>query len=200
MLLELDSNVAMITRNVLERLSLPSVRIVGPVAAAADIDPQEGAPIQVYVDRSRGVQDAFSGYVWEVRGKTASALRREELTSSASIASLRAGKGGEPMTVDVVVHDNDGKRVGFGSLSFIPLTEREALAAELCTLLAEMVRPGEPSAPLVDPQLEVYELGLGLVADNLAWIGDRATRIAEITSLLRARSTGAQRDPPIAGC
>ena len=43
LLLELDSNVARITQNVLERLSLPSVRIVGPMALAGGVGPQ-GAP------------------------------------------------------------------------------------------------------------------------------------------------------------
>ena len=94
------------------------------------------------------------------------------------------------MTLDVLVRSVDGQQVGFGSLSFIPLTRREALSAELCALLAEMVRPGEPSAPLVDPELDVYELGLGLVPEHLVWIGDRAARVAEITSLLQGGATG----------
>jgi hypothetical protein len=96
------------------------------------------------------------------------------------------------MTVEVTVHGEGGNRVGFGSLSFIPVTEREALLAELCALLAEMVRPGEPSAPLVDLEVDPYDLGLGLVPENLVWIGDRAARIAEITSRLLASEGGSE--------
>ena len=76
------------------------------------------------------------------------------------------------ISVEVTVHGEGGKRVGFGSLSFLPVTEREALLAELCALLAEMVRPGEPSARLeYNLEIDPYELGLGLVPENLVWIG-----------------------------
>jgi hypothetical protein len=192
LLLDLDSKVARITQNVLDCLSVPSVRIVGPVPTAGRAWPQEGTPLQVYVDTARGAHDMASRYAWEVRGKPGPLLGLDAPTSGGPLLTFLAGKGGEPMTVEVTVHGEGGNRVGFGSLSFIPVTEREALLAELCALLAEMVRPGEPSAPLVDLEVDPYDLGLGLVPENLVWIGDRAARIAEITSRLLASEGGSE--------
>jgi hypothetical protein len=192
LLLDLDSKVARITRNVLDRLSVPSVRIVGPVPTDGGAWPREGTPLQVYADTARGAYDVGSRYAWEVRGKPGPLLGHDGPSSAGPILTFLAGKGGEPMTVEVTMHGEGSRRVGFGSLSFIPVTEREALLAELCALLAEMVRPGEPSAPLVDLEIDPYELGLGLVLENLVWIGDRAARIAEITSLLLASDGGSK--------
>ena len=151
LLLDLDSNVARITRNVLDRLSVPSVRIVGPVPTTGGAWAREGTSLQAYVDTARGGHDLGSRYAWEVRGKPGPLVGHDDKpTSTGPILTFLGGKGGEPMTVEVTVHGEGGKRVGFGSLSFLPVTEREALLAELCALLAEMVRPGEPSAPLVN--------------------------------------------------
>ena len=49
LLLDLDSNVARITRDVLDRLSVPSVRIVGPVPTTGGAWAREGTSLQAYV-------------------------------------------------------------------------------------------------------------------------------------------------------
>ena len=64
---------ARITQNVLDHLSLPSVRILGPVPTAGGAWPQEGTPLQVYVDlrlSSRRTRLGDLRDAWEdLRGK-----------------------------------------------------------------------------------------------------------------------------------
>ena len=179
MLLGRDPIVSRITANVIDRLRLPSVRIVGPVGPVRGTSVPEYRQAQLYVDQGRPFAGNPTRFCWTVRGKEVTVL-----DSEGPLANVVTGAGGQLMTVEVLVYDGDGSEIGFGSVTFCPLTEREALSAELCMLLSEMVMPGEPSAPLVEPEISVEELGRRLVQGNLPWIADRATRLAEIVQRL----------------
>ena len=97
----------------------------------------------------------------------------------------------EPMPVTVTVTVTDADRpVAFGTLTFVPLSEEEALKTDALALLREMVMPGEPSNPLVHPTAEpasrtwmLYSTG----SVRLPWLEDRAARLAEVVRRLRAR-------------
>jgi hypothetical protein len=80
--------------------------------------------------------------------------------------------------------------IAFGTLTFVPLSEEEALKAEVTALLREMVMPGEPSNPLVHPTAEPASRTWMLYSPTgvrLPWLEERATRLAEAIRRLRAR-------------
>ena len=184
-----------ITRNVLDRLHLRAVPILGPLPARhGRMLAVAGEMAQFHVDTAGlppAAPGAARGYAWQVLA--------DEPGSAAPAASGTGAGGGfafaarmprqpGPVTVTATVTEG-GRPVAFGTLTFVPLSEEAALKAEVTALLREMVMPGEPSNPLVHPTAEpasrtwmLYSTG----SVRLPWLEERAARLAEVVRRLRA--------------
>jgi hypothetical protein len=156
-----------------------------------------GEPALFHVDTAALPPGSDRRYAWRV---TTGAANQE--------LSGQPGAGGltcrvlmppepTPATVTVTVADA-GTPVGFGTLTFVPLSVEEDLKTDAVALLREMVMPGEPSNPLVHPTAEpvsrtwmLYSTG----SVRLPWLEDRAARLAEVVRRLRA--LGRERPRPV---
>jgi hypothetical protein len=116
---------------------------------------------------------------WRVAGGELSAAE------GAAVSIAVAGTG-EPVTAWVTVRDENGSPLGFGTHTFLPLTRRESLQVEVCTLLREMVMPSEPSSPLVVPSDDPLDRIGDVIAVRLPWLRERALRLERATAELMA--------------
>jgi hypothetical protein len=92
------------------------------------------------------------------------------------------------------VRDAAGAAIGFGTVTFLPLTPRESLQVEVTTLLREMVMPSEPSSPLVVPSDDPLARIGDVIAVRLPWLRDRARRLERATTQLMALDEAAGRN------
>jgi len=178
-----------ISRNVLDRLRLRGVPILGPLPIRhGRMLAVAGEPALFHVDTAALPPGADRGYVWRVTTGAAN----QELSGQPGAGGLtcRVLMPPEPTPVTVTVTVADaGTPVGFGTLTFVPLSVEEDLKTDAVALLREMVMPGEPSNPLVHPTAEpvsrtwmLYSTG----SVRLPWLEDRAARLAEVVRRLRA--------------
>jgi hypothetical protein len=197
-----NAEVARITRNVLDRLRLRAVPLLGPLptrhgrmlAAVGDLARFHvdlgGLPPVAPADDRR--------CTWEIRtdeplpAAPPAARAPADFTFEARMPSRPV-----PVTVTVTVSER-GAPVAFGTLTFVPLSREAALKAEATALLREMVMPGEPSNPLVHPTAEpasrtwmLYSTG----SVRLPWLEERAARLAEVVRQLRAMEPDGEEDP-----
>jgi hypothetical protein len=169
--------VASITRNVLDRLRLRAVRILGPLPGMAGRPLAfEGEVATFLADTSNVDRSDGFGYSWTVSGADASGAE------SGSLA-FTIPQGAGPITVTVTVMDGE-RPVGFGSCTFEAMSRTERLRFEIVTLLREIVGPGDPSGAFAMPTLDPLLLSRGIATVNLPWMRDRATRLAEASSEL----------------
>jgi hypothetical protein len=185
-----NAEVERITRNVLDRLRLRAVPVLGPLPVRhGRMLAVAGEPAHFHVDTARLPPGADRRYVWRV---TAGAGNPElGGQPAAGGLALRVPMPPEPTPVTVTVTVTDaGRTVAFGTLTFVPLSVEEDLKTDALALLREMVMPGEPSNPLVHPTAEpasrtwmLYSTG----SVRLPWLEDRAARLAEVVRRLRAR-------------
>jgi N,N-dimethylformamidase beta subunit-like, C-terminal len=199
-----NAEVARITRNVLDRLRLRAVPILGPLPARhGRMLAVAGELARFHVDLAglpAGASAEGRRYTWEV-------LTDEPVPAAPLAARAGAGFTFEarmprrpvPVTVTVTVSERGGP-VAFGTLTFVPLSEEAALKVEVTALLREMVMPGEPSNPLVHPTAEAASRTWMLYSTGsvrLPWLEERATRLAEMVRRLRALGRGrpGERDP-----
>jgi hypothetical protein len=186
-----NAEVDRITRNVLDRLRLRAVPVVGPLPTLhGRMLAVVGETVQFHVDTAELPPGGDRRYLWRM---TVGAGDREvggEPTSDDGLV-FRAPMPSEPVPVTVTVTVIDADRpVAFGTLTFVPLSKEEALKTDALALLREMVMPGEPSNPLVHPTAEpvsrtwmLYSTG----SVRLPWLEERAARLAEVVRRLRAR-------------
>ena len=179
MLVPRNSQVARITANVIDRLQLRSVPVLGPLptrggrmlAAAHET-------VSVHADTAH-LGRAELTCEWSVAGA-------ELASADGAVAWIATGDDGGPVTAAVVVRDAGGAPLGFGTHTFLPLTRREALQVEVTTLLREMVMPSEPSSPLVVPTADPLDRIGDVIAVRLPWLRERAQRLERVTAELMA--------------
>lgn len=171
-----DEQVGMITRNVLDRLSLRSVRVLGPLPARAGrMLATVGETTSFHVDVvPLGAGD--HSYIWQVGGA-------ELVDSNGPLASVRFPARPGLVTVSVVV-ERAGEPVAFGTRTLMPLTKTESLQVEATTLVREIAMPGDPSGPWVmatsDPLWHISDV----IPVRLPWVRERAARLQETAELL----------------
>jgi hypothetical protein len=189
MLVPRNADVERITRNVLDRLSLLAIPLLGPL-------PTRG-----------GRMLAAAGETVTLHADTAALGRRElscewcaagaeVVAADGAEVSLAVGTSGAPVTAWVTVRDSNGAALGFGTHTFLPLSAREALALEVTTLLREMVMPSEPSSPLVVPSDDPLDRIGDVIAVRLPWLNERARRLAAVTAELMALERASENDNP----
>jgi hypothetical protein len=196
MLVPRNAHVERVTRNVLDRLGLRGVPVLGPLPTRGGrMLAAAGETVALHADTAhlgRG------GLVCEWR-----AAGGEIASAEGAAVSVVVGASGGPVTVWVTVRDADGVAIGFGTQTFLPLTRREALAVEVTTLLREMVMPSEPSAPLVVPSEDPLERIGDVIAVRLPWLHERSLQLARATADLidldRADAAGGGTTSPAEG-
>jgi hypothetical protein len=180
-----NAHVARITRNVLDRLSLRGVPIVGPLPTLGGrMLAAAGRPARFHVDTGDLTPAVDRHYAWTVAGAVGrpgdAPVIEVEVPASPAVPA--------PLTVAVTVSES-GRAVAFGTLTVLPLSEEEALKTEALTLIREMVMPGEPSNPLVHPTSDPATRTWLLHSPRgvrLPWLSERATRLHEVVRRLRA--------------
>jgi hypothetical protein len=185
-----NAEVDRITRNVLDRLRLRAVPILGPLPIRhGRMLAVAGESSRFHVDTAGLPPGSDRRCVWRVTAGAGSQELGAEPTAGG--LAIRVPMPPEPVPVTVTVTVTDGDRpVAFGTLTFVPLSVEEDLKTDALGLLREMVMPGEPSNPLVHPTAEpasrtwmLYSTG----SVRLPWLEDRAARLAEVVRRLRAR-------------
>lgn len=185
-----NAEVERITRNVLDRLRLRAVPVLGPLPVRhGRMLAVGGEPAHFHVDTAGLPPGADRRCVWRVTAGAGN-LELSGQPATGGLA-LRVSMPPEPTPVTVAVTVTDaGRPVAFGTLTFVPLSVEEDLKTDALALLREMVMPGEPSNPLVHPTAEpasrtwmLYSTG----SVRLPWLEDRAARLAEVVRRLRAR-------------
>jgi hypothetical protein len=185
-----NAEVDRITRNVLDRLRLRAVPIVGPLPV------RHGRMLAVAGERASFHVDTGDlppptgerRYAWRLLHDGEAERAADSAASGPTFEAPMPIQGG-PVTVAVTVTEAN-QPIAFGTLTFVPLSEEEALKAEVTALLREMVMPGEPSNPLVHPTAEPASRTWMLYSPTgvrLPWLEERATRLAEAIRRLRAR-------------
>ena len=185
-----NTTVERITRNVLDRLRLRAVPVVGPLPTLhGRMVAVAGETAHFHVDTAQLPSGADRQYAWRVTAGAGDRMAAGEPASGEGL-TFRALMPAEPVPVTVTVTVTDaGRPVAFGAVTFVPLSREEALKAEAVALLREMVMPGEPSNPLVHPTAEPASRTWMLQSTTgvrLPWIGERASRLAETVRRLRA--------------
>lgn len=167
-----------ITRNVLDRLSLRSVRVLGPLPGRAGrMVAEVDETANFHVDLSPLVATDDLRFRWDVAGAV------PNRDNGASLELQMPQTAAVPVTVSVTVSDASGP-VAFGTRTFRPLTREDVLRLEIVTLLREMITAGDPSGSLIMPTFDPVLISRGLVTVNLPWIRDRAERLTAATSEL----------------
>jgi hypothetical protein len=191
MLVPRNEHVARITANVLDRLRLRSAPVLGPLPTRGGrMLAAAGETATVHADIAHLGRDVLT-CEWSVVGG--------ELTGAeGTVASIAVGSNGEPITATVTVRDAAKVARAFGTLTFLPLTRREALQVEVTKLLREMVMPSEPSSPLVVPTSDPLHLIGDVIAVRLPWLRDRARRLERATGELMALDQSAEHAAGIA--
>jgi hypothetical protein len=128
-----DPKVDIITRNVINHLSLRPVRIVGPLpTACGSAVAVEGRTAQFYVDTSAIADSASLSYEWSISAGAGSLLDEPVLEAIMPSPPLW-------ITVTVTVSDSEGHPQGFGTRTFLPLTLTEFLTLTMTCLSRELM-------------------------------------------------------------
>jgi hypothetical protein len=174
-----DERVGTITRNVLDRLSLRSVRVIGPLPARAGrMLGTVGEAASFHVD----VADLGAGeleFAWR-------ADAAELVEAAGPVARVRFPPRPGLVTVSVTV-GRSGKPVAFGTRTLLPLTRTESLQLEATILVRELALPGDPSGAWVLPTADPVERIGDVIPVRLPWVRERAARLVETADLLIER-------------
>ncbi len=115
MLVPRNAHVERVTRNVIDRLQLRSVPVLGPLPARGGrMLAAAGETVGLHADTAH-LGRAELTCEWDAAGG-------EIVASEGAVISLRLAESGEPVTVWVRVRDPSGKSLGFGTHTFVPLT------------------------------------------------------------------------------
>ncbi len=172
-----DRRVARITRNVLDRLRLPSIRLVGPLPARGGrLLAVEGEAATFHADLAPFPDPDRLALEWHVVGGRAE-------PPEGPLVRVTMPTPPRPVTVAVTAR-RDGVPLGFGSLTLLPLGSGDALKRETLVLLREMVAPSAPEKPLVAATRDPREAVGLLYGVRLPWIAARAARLREVATRL----------------
>lgn len=172
-----NPTVAGITRNVLDRLRLPSVRILGPLPGfAGRMLAEEGRSSTFYVDAA-GLNRDEVRFEWDVTG---GAKRGAGDGPSIEVAIAAPAA---PVTVSVTALDRTGP-IAFGSQTFMPMTRVDALRSTIVNTLREMMTGGGPSASPALTTFSPEQLPGMIVTVTLPWLNARAKTLEEAATEL----------------
>lgn len=174
--------VAQITRNVLDRLRLPSVHILGPLPLRGG-RMLAGAGERVSFHADCGHFTGFEGH--EFRFDVAGACI---LSRKGPLVEVEMPAEPDFVTVSVSVLRH-GETIGFGTTTLLPLSREEVAGLEVLNSIRELVLPEDPKNALAAADRDPADL-LGLLyANRLPWLEDRAHRVAEgVRKLARAKT------------
>ena len=184
-----NRHVERITRNIVQRLRWPAARILGPLPAhAGRMLAAVNQTVSFHVDTARIALAGRFTFEWEVAGATL-----VETHGPRAIVQLPPAADFVTISVSAMT---DNARVGFGTRSFLPLTEEEALKLDMLISMREMVMSGEPSNPLVSPTLDPLDRNWLIYTIRIPWIRERAARVqaaSDRLTQLKARATDPSR-------
>jgi hypothetical protein len=179
-----NGHVAAITRNVLDRLRLPSCRVIGPLPARggrmlAAVNDQ----IRFHVDCGPlGPVDELT-FDWRVAG----AVR---FTAQGPVLEATMPATPDLVTSSVTVR-RFGEPIAFGSRTLVLLSAKEAAEVDLLIGIRELAFPEDPNNSLAAPTKDPLHFAPMLFSDRISWIEERARRIlrsAERLTELRRRT------------
>jgi hypothetical protein len=200
-LLGRNAAVARITRNVLDRLRLRAVPILGPLPARhGRMLAVAGEVACFHVDMAGLPPGRDRRFAWQAVADAPDPALPEQGPGTGITFSARMPSRPCPVTVTVTVSEGE-QPVAFGTLTFVPLSQDTLLKTEVTAILREMVMPGEPSNPLVHPTAEPVSRSWMLYSAGsvrLPWLEERAARLVAVVRRLRAlgpeRSGASDRD------
>jgi hypothetical protein len=188
------SAVAKVTENVLDRLRLPTIAIIGPlptIGGELHAISRKVSELSADISRLSAEELAATTFHWHVTGVEA------EHVGPAVKVEIPPAAGLVTVSVRAV---RQGREVGFGSVTLPVLSEEEGLRLRVVALLRELVMPGDPSMPLVDPRGPLLGLARELNTCNLDWMRARSDALsATLEDLLALRLAAEGGRGPLAG-
>lgn len=176
-----NETTATITRNVLDRLQLLSVPLLGPFPTInGRCVAIEGAEVTFHVDASRFGAPRGVRFLWRLPDGT-------ESESTSPALKTRASSPTRPLGISVKVFNRDDRLVGFGSNNVLPLTFDEAARFEIAVLIQELAMPADPASSQFDPLENPGVRPPDVITTGLPWIRSRAYRLIELAEELTAR-------------
>ena len=170
----------------------PAARILGPLPAhAGRMLAAVNQTVSFHVDTAKIALAGRFSFEWEVAGATL-------VETDGPRAIVQLPPVADFVTISVSAMKNNA-RVGFGTRSFLPLTEEEALKLDMLINMREMVMSGEPSNPLVSPTLDPLDRNWLIYTIRIPWIRERAARVQAASDRLmqlKARATDPSRGGP----
>jgi hypothetical protein len=174
-----NAHVGAITRNIVDRLRLPSARIIGPLPhRAGRMLAAVGETVSFHVDTGRFGDANTLRCDWQVAGA-------ETLESTGLLLRVRMPDRVDFITISVTLW-RDTDAIAFGSCTLLPLTEEEALKLDVLINMREMVMAGEPANPLVNPTHDPVDRNWLIFSIRVPWIRERAVRMEKAASRLLA--------------
>lgn len=174
-----NTHVETITRNVVERLRLPSARVIGPLPhRAGRMLAAAGETVSFHVDTGRFGDLATLRCEWQAAGahvvEGAGPLLRVQMPQETGFVaiSVTLWRGAEV--------------IGFGACTMLPLTTEEAIKLDVLINMREMVMAGEPANPLVNPAYDPVDRNWLIFSIRVPWIRERAIRMEKAASRLLA--------------
>jgi hypothetical protein len=174
-----NAHVGAITRNIVDRLRLPSARIIGPLPhRAGRMLATVGETVSFHVDTGRFGDAKTLRCDWQVVGA-------ETLESTGLLLRVRMPDRVGFITISVTLW-RDTDAIAFGTCTLLPLTEEEALKLDVLINMREMVMAGEPANPLVNPSYDPVDRNWLIFSIRVPWIRERAVRMEKAASGLLA--------------
>ena len=174
-----NTHVETITRNVIERLRLPSVRVIGPLPhRAGRMLAAVGETVSFHIDTGRLGDLKTLRCDWQVAGA-------HMLESVGPLLRLQMPQQVGFVTISVTLW-RDAEAIGFGSCTLLPLTTEEAMRLDVLINMREMVMAGEPANPLVNPTYDPVDRNWLIFSIRVPWIRERASRMEKAASRLLA--------------
>jgi hypothetical protein len=165
-----NKHVEQITRNIIEHLRLPSIRVIGPLPPRAGrMLAAAGERVSFHADTASFAPASGLEFAWDIAGA-------ELIEAKGSCVRVQLSPVVDFVTISVSA-TKDGNATGFGTRSFLPLTGEEALKLDMLINMREMVMSGEPSNPLVNPALDPADRMWLIFSIRIPWIRERAERL-----------------------
>ena len=169
-----NRHVGRITRNVIERLRLPAVRLIGPLPLKGGrMTAAAGETVKVHVDLARFTRSEPK-LEWTVAGA-------EIASQSGAWIAIKLPIEPDFVTVSLLARNGEVP-AGFGTLTLRPMTQQEAARAAILVSMREMAMTDEPSNPMVVPTRDPVELVDLVIPVRIPWIEERANRLKGYTS------------------